>query len=174
MFYDTLTIYGDVELRASFIPEEYPVRYYLHGGENAPANPSSYTVKDGAITLEAPRKAGDVFTGWTGSNGDDPQLSVVIPAGSTGDRDYFANYRYSGRDDTAVEPVESSDKIWAAGSEVHIRTSHPGSIARIYTTDGVMHKQHTILSAGTTKIKLEPGIYIVTLNNGTGQKVLIR
>ncbi|MDR1116467.1 MAG: T9SS type A sorting domain-containing protein, partial [Tannerella sp.] len=90
-----------------------------------------------------------------------------------GERDYYANYRYSGRDVVAVETVET-DRIWSAGDEAFIRTSRTGSIVRIYTTDGVMHEQHTILSAGTTKIRLEPGVYIVTLNNGTGQKILIR
>jgi uncharacterized repeat protein (TIGR02543 family) len=173
MRYDTLIIYGNVELRADFVPEEYAVRYYLHGGENASGNPSSYTIESASVTLEAPCKTGDFFTGWTGSNGDEPQLSVVIPRGSTGERDYYANYRYSGREDVD-NPAFPEDSIRSAGDEVYIRTSRPGSVVRIYAADGVLHEQRTLLSAGITRIRLEPGIYIVTINSGAGQKILIR
>jgi uncharacterized repeat protein (TIGR02543 family) len=174
MLYDTLVIYGNVELRAVFVLEEYPVRYHLNGGENASGNPAAYTVESGAIILEAPRKTGDVFTGWTGSNGDDPQTEVVILRGSTGELEYYANYLYSGREDAIREWVEETDKIWASGSEAFIRTSRPGSIARIYTPDGVLRELRTLLSAGTTKVGLVPGVYIVTLNNSAGQKIIIK
>jgi uncharacterized repeat protein (TIGR02543 family) len=110
MHYDTLVIYGSVELRADFVPEEYPVRYHLHGGENPATNPPVYTIESAAITLGAPDKSGDVFTGWTGTNGDEPQLSVVIPHGSIGERDYYANYLYSGREE--ILPSTLEDKIW--------------------------------------------------------------
>ncbi|MDR1335425.1 MAG: FG-GAP-like repeat-containing protein [Tannerella sp.] len=171
--YDTLTVYGSVELRAAFAPEEYPVRYHLHGGEPPTPNPSLYTVESPAITLAAPQKTGDPFTGWTGANGDDPQLSVIIPPGSTGERDYYANYLYSGRE--TVEPQTSTpeDKIWASGDDLYVRTSKPGAIIRIYTPDGVLHRLQTIITAGETRIKLPHGIYIVTLNNNTAQKVII-
>jgi uncharacterized repeat protein (TIGR02543 family) len=172
LHYDTLAIYGDVELRADFALNRYPIRYCLNGAENAGANPPEYTVESAAITLAPPRKAGDVFTGWTGSNGDVPQETVTIPAGSTGDRAYYANFLYSGREAYAEEKTKP-DKIWATGNEAYIRTSRSGSIVRVYTPDGVLRRQHTILSAGVTKFRLEDGIYIITLNNGAGQKVFI-
>jgi hypothetical protein len=53
--YDTLAIYGNVELTARFEPETYLIRYHLHDGENASANPPAYTVERGLITLAAPR-----------------------------------------------------------------------------------------------------------------------
>jgi uncharacterized repeat protein (TIGR02543 family) len=173
MFYETLVIYGDVELCADFVPEEYPVRYYLHGGENAESNPAVYTVESGAITLGAPRKAGDVFTGWTGSNGDKPQSSVVIPHGSTGERDYFANYLYSGCENTEVPAPAPEDRIWASGDELYVRTAKAGSIVRIYSPDGMLIGVQTAVAAGETRMKLQHGIYIVTLNNSVGRKVMI-
>jgi uncharacterized repeat protein (TIGR02543 family) len=169
--YDTLAIYGDVELRAVFALNHYPIRYYLNGAENDSVNPSAYTVESAAITLAAPVKPGDVFTGWTGSNGEAPQETVTIPAGSTGDRTYYANFLYSGREAGAEE--ETTDKIWSFGDEAYIRTYHVGNIVRIYTPDGFLRRQHTILTAGTTKLRLAPGIYIVTLNNGAGEKIFI-
>ncbi|MDR1098081.1 MAG: InlB B-repeat-containing protein, partial [Tannerella sp.] len=175
MHYDTLTVYGSVELRAVFAPEEYPLRYHLHGGENAEGNPPAYTVESDVITLGAPHKANDVFTGWTGANGDDPQPSVVIPHGSTGERDYYANYLYSGREAVEVPASTSAseDKIWAFEGELYVRTSKPGAIIRIYSPDGILYRLQTVVTAGETRIKLPPGIYIVTLNNGAGRKVMI-
>jgi uncharacterized repeat protein (TIGR02543 family) len=118
------------------------------------------------VTFSAPTKSGDIFTGWTGTNGDDPQPSVVIPHGSTGERDYYANYLYSGREAVEAPASLSEDKIWSFEGELYVRTSKPGAIIRIYSTDGMLHKLQTALTAGETRIKLPPGIYIVTLNNG--------
>jgi uncharacterized repeat protein (TIGR02543 family) len=173
MRYDTLTVYGDVELRAVFVPEEYPVRYHLNGGENPESNPPVYTVESAAITLDAPRKANDVFTGWTGSNGDTPQTEVTIRHGSTGERDYYANYLYSDRESINNRAPASDDRIWASGDGLYIRTAKAGSIARIYSPDGLLHRLQTIVAAGETRIKLPGGIYIVTLNNGIGRKIII-
>jgi uncharacterized repeat protein (TIGR02543 family) len=172
MHYDTLTVYGTVELRAAFAPEEYPVRYLLNGGEPPEGNPPAFTVDSGALTLEAPRKANDVFTGWTGANGDDPQAEVVILHGSTGERDYYANYLYSGRE-KIEDPASPEDKIWASGDELHVMTAKAGVIIRVYSPDGQLHRLQTAVAAGETRIKLPRGIYIVTLNNGIGQKVII-
>jgi uncharacterized repeat protein (TIGR02543 family) len=172
MHYDTLAIYGDVSLRADFLPNRYHIRYCLNDAENAETNPASYTVESGAITLVPPSKPGDVFTGWTGSNGEEPQETVTIPAHSTGDREYYANFLYSSRETYTEE--DAADKIWSSGDGVYIRTSLPGGIVRIYTPDGILRRQHTILAAGTTKLRLDPGIHIVTLNSGTGVKIIIR
>jgi uncharacterized repeat protein (TIGR02543 family) len=168
--YDTLAIYGNVELRARFEPYLYPIRYMLHGGANAAANPPSYTVEDAAITLAPPVKAGDVFIGWTGSCGDAPQAAPTIPSGSTGERTYYANYLYSGRESS---PVDGVDRVWASGGELYVHTSHAGVTVRVYTPDGLLHRLFAIPAAGLTKRPLLPGVYIVTLNSGEGHKVII-
>jgi uncharacterized repeat protein (TIGR02543 family)/uncharacterized repeat protein (TIGR01451 family) len=174
MLYDTLTVYGDVELHANFVLQEYPIAYHLHGGVNAESNPPSYTVRCGTISLDAPEKANDVFLGWTGSNGDEPQPTVSIPIGSTGERQYFANYLYSGRaEDTPSNDQDSTDRIWAVKNELFVRTSKPGSILRVYSIEGVLLLQQILLQAGETKIKLPNGVYVVSLNNGVGRKVVL-
>ncbi|HCC52671.1 MAG TPA: hypothetical protein DEQ30_11980 [Porphyromonadaceae bacterium] len=174
MYYDTLTIYGNVELTANFETEKYPVRYRMNGSINHAGNPPEYTIESGTITLETPEKADDVFTGWTGSNGNEPQMVVNIPKGSTGERVFFANFLHSGREDNLPEKESAKDQIWAAKDMLYIRTSTTGSIVRIYTTEGVLQEQRILISDGITGIKLLQGIYIVTLNNGTGHKVIIR
>ena len=70
---------------------DYAITYNLNGG-SVSGNPASYTWESGAITLKAPTKTGYTFTGWTGSNGTTPKMSVTIPAHSHGPRTYTANW----------------------------------------------------------------------------------
>lgn len=56
------------------------------------SNPSSYNIETADITLSKPTKAGNIFNGWTGSNGTSPQKNVTIPRGSTGNKSYTANW----------------------------------------------------------------------------------
>ena len=46
----------------------------------------------GGFTLRNPTKTGYTFIGWTGSNGTIPQTTVTIAQGSTGNREYTANW----------------------------------------------------------------------------------
>ena len=70
----------------------YSITYDLNGG-TASGNPTSYTVESATITLNQPTKTGYTFTGWSGTDltGED-NLTVTIPAGSTGDRSYTAHW----------------------------------------------------------------------------------
>lgn len=70
----------------------YDLTYDLDGGAVEVANPTFYHVESGAITLNNPTREGYTFLGWTGSNGSAPQLTVTIPAGSTGNKNYTANW----------------------------------------------------------------------------------
>lgn len=173
MHYDTLTVYGNVQLHANFELEEYPVRYHLNGGSNVEDNPSSYTIKSGDIILKVPAKSGDEFIGWTGSNGEKPQLSVTIPKGSTGELEYYANYLYSGREEESLFNGPEEDKIWSAENVLYIRTSKVGSLVRIYTTEGVLQHQQKIIRSGETKIELSRGFYVITLDDDIGKIVRI-
>ena len=70
----------------------YTITYDLDGGA-ADGNPAGYNVESAAITLVNPTREGYDFTGWSGTDltGAD-NLTVVIPAGSTGDRSYTAHW----------------------------------------------------------------------------------
>lgn len=69
----------------------YHIKYTLDGGTMSGA-PDSYTENSADITLPQPTKAGCRFAGWTGTGLTEKTLDVVIPAGSTGDREYTANW----------------------------------------------------------------------------------
>ncbi len=68
----------------------YKIEYDYSGG--AATNPTYYSEDSPSITLNNPTKTKAVFIGWTGSNGDVPELTVSIPTGSTGNRTYIANF----------------------------------------------------------------------------------
>ena len=84
---------GDLSFIANWTPVTYTIRYELDGGTVAGTNPATYTIETPTFTLINPTKAGHAFLGWTGTNGETPQLSVKIETGSTKDRAYRANWK---------------------------------------------------------------------------------
>ena len=72
----------------------YTINYEMNGGSNSENNPSSYTMKSKDITLSSSAaRNGYTFIGWTGSNGTTPSTSVTIPSGSSGNKNYTANWQ---------------------------------------------------------------------------------
>ena len=76
-------------------------------------------------------------------------------------------------EEVELHATKMENKVWAVKDELFITTTKPGSIVRIYTPDGILREQHTIVSTGTTSRKLSRGIYIVTINNDFGNKLRI-
>ncbi len=70
---------------------EFAISYDLDGGVNHAENPSLY-YEDETVTLKTPTKENNIFIGWTGSNGNEPQLEVSITQGSTGDKSFVAHW----------------------------------------------------------------------------------
>ena len=83
---------GNRSYKALWSLETYSITYDLAGGTVSTANPTSYTVNSSAITLNNPTRTGYTFAGWTGSNGTTAQTGVTIPAGSSGNKTYTANW----------------------------------------------------------------------------------
>ena len=87
------TLSDNLTLTAKFgNPITYNITYNLGEGGTA-TNPETYTVESEAITLINPVKEGYIFTGWsgTGLTGEN-NMTVTIPKGSTGNREYTAHY----------------------------------------------------------------------------------
>ncbi len=81
----------DKEIASMEIIKAYTIDYILNGG-NVSGNPVSYMADTLPITLKNPTRNGYIFTGWTGSNGSIPQISVTITKGTTGKLNYTANW----------------------------------------------------------------------------------
>ena len=86
---------GDRSYTANWKVITYTISYELDGGivAGTPGNPDSYTIESEAITLQNPTKEGYEFLGWTGEGLEEPTQDLVIPAGSTGNRTYRANWK---------------------------------------------------------------------------------
>ena len=68
-------------------PKVFTITYILgEGGVNNPANPDTFTNKDGTITLLDPTREGYIFLHWE----CDGKESNTIPAGSTGNKTFIA------------------------------------------------------------------------------------
>ena len=78
----TLTLYSD---------QLYTVTMDTAGGD--PIRPIQYTVESEAFQLPIPVRTGYIFLGWTGEGITEPQKTIEIPQGSTGDRTYTANWQ---------------------------------------------------------------------------------
>ena len=70
----------------------YNITYDLDGGSVATANPTIYNIQTPTFTLNNPTKEGYTFTGWTGTDLTQPTTTVTITQGSTGNRNYTANW----------------------------------------------------------------------------------
>lgn len=129
---------GDRTYTAHWSLIEYTITYngLTEEEKQAANNPTSYTIEENNITLTNPTREGYTFTGWSGTDlsGDD-NLNVVIPAGSTGNREYTAHYQINvytitfdsqGGSDVASKNVEYNSPLGTL--ETPIR---PG-----YTFDG--------------------------------------
>lgn len=82
---------GYYEFQLDELYPTYTITYKLNDGKLSNA-PAQYNKNSGAITLPRPNRDGYRFTGWTGTDLTEKTLDVVIPAGSTGDREYTANW----------------------------------------------------------------------------------
>ena len=82
---------GNGEYIATWTVNEYIISYTLNNG-NVSGNPTKYTIETETFTLTNPSKNGYQFDGWTGTDLSGKTPNVTIAKGSTGDRNYTANF----------------------------------------------------------------------------------
>ena len=85
----------------------YTINYDINGGNALSGQRTSYNIESSTYTLPIPSRKGYKFIGWTGSNGNTPQKSVTIAAGSTDNKSYKANW--------SVNTYTNSISHWAGG-----------------------------------------------------------
>ena len=93
----------------------YTVTLDASGGD--PIRPIQYTVESEAFLLPTPVRTGYIFLGWTGEGITEPQKTMEIPQGSTGDRTYTANWQVI--EYTVITLLEGGN---AGSSEVYFYT----------------------------------------------------
>ena len=82
---------GDRNYTANWATMTYKIEYDINDGVT-PVVQKTYNIDSPEFTLPTPAREHYTFLGWTGSNGDVPELNVVIPYGSTGNRNYIGNW----------------------------------------------------------------------------------
>ena len=82
---------NNINLYAKWDIITYSITYDLNGGAIS-NQPTSYNVESNSFTLPTPTKSGYEFSGWTGSNGTNPNKSLTIKKGSIGNKSYKANW----------------------------------------------------------------------------------
>ena len=105
---------------ANWTPITYNITYDYAKGEGN--NPATYTVETPTFQLAVTR-LGYTFLGWTGSNGNTPQTTVQITKGSTGDKNYVANWAIN--PSTQVQYLDSLDNTVAQEAVAFNRPEAP-------------------------------------------------
>ena len=100
---------ANTTLYARWNPITYTITYDYAKGEGN--NPATYNPDMATFDLAAPTRLGYTFLGWTGSNGEVPQPIVQIATGSTGDRNYTANWAIN--PNTTVAYLDSLNTVAA-------------------------------------------------------------
>ncbi len=90
--FSTSIVNDDVTLYAHWSALEYTISYNLDGGVLSKSNPKKYTAENNDIVLNNPTKDGYEFLGWTGTGIAGCAKQVVIEKGSTGNREYTAEW----------------------------------------------------------------------------------
>ena len=79
---------GDAKLTANWTPKKYDIIIDPLRGKDSVTNPTEYTIESDDITLNNPTAAGYTFIGWALNDSDEIVHDLVIPKGSTGNREY--------------------------------------------------------------------------------------
>ena len=162
----------------------YTVTLDTAGGD--PIRPIQYTVESEAFQLPTPVRTGYIFLGWTGEGITEPQKTIEIPQGSTGDRTYTANWQVI--EYTIITLLEGGN---AGSSEVYFYTveqtvtlptpTRTGYTFLGWTGEGITTPQPNVtIPKGSTGDKTyienwELTEYNITmdLNGGSGQEKVV-
>ena len=162
----------------------YTVTLDASGGD--PIRPIQYTVESEAFQLPIPVRTGYIFLGWTGEGITEPQKTIEIPQGSTGDRTYTANWQVI--EYTIITLLEGGN---AGSSEVYFYTveqtvtlptpTRTGYTFLGWTGEGITTPQPNVtIPKGSTgdktyieNWKLTEYNITMDLNGGSGQEKVV-
>lgn len=98
------TVSSDITITITAEKDIYTIIYNLNDGKIETENPATYTVDTETFKLNNPTKDGYLFTGWTGSNGEEPQTDVEVQKGTTGNLVFTANWEKIEKPSITKEP----------------------------------------------------------------------
>ena len=136
-------------------PIDYSITYNgMDGAAVNPANPVTYHIESGAITLNNPTKPGYIFTGWTGADLTDATMEVTIPAGESitvaAGQPKDASMDYVGKD----KGKDGFDMATRLGSNLTF-TEQTASICRFEEIEMIAQNFGFDLENGITEVTLD-------------------
>jgi uncharacterized repeat protein (TIGR02543 family) len=124
---------GNKSFYAKWVPVTYTITYNLDGGENAAENPASYTVESGAVTLADPSKIEHSFLGWYTNADLTGEAAASIPAGSTGNKTFWAKWTLRTYTITYAEVLSVTSIPEGAAEPVYKDGHYTGRFVSSYT-----------------------------------------
>lgn len=78
------TVSSDITLTAKWEQATYTIEYLYNGGSAGGANPTTYKMGDTVTISGVPVRDGYIFKGWYIDSAENAQLSLTLPAGTSG------------------------------------------------------------------------------------------
>ena len=100
---------------ANWRPIDYEIDY--EETYNSVFNPTTYTIESSDIPLMYPSRYGYRFTGWIGTDLNEPTMDVIINRGSVGDREYTATWALKEYQVTYIDGDITTNETITHGSE---------------------------------------------------------
>ena len=82
-------------------------------------------------------------------------------------------YESQGMSPTDNETIFSEKVMWSYSGYLYVRINKSATL-RVYSIDGMLVKQVNNLGIGTYEFSMPKGVYIVTLDNGITEKIIVR
>jgi len=103
----------------------YNINYELNGGTNAVSNPTTYADNAGVASFANPTRTGYDFGGWYDNSGFNGSAITSIPAGTTGDKTFYAKWtrkKYSYVDASGIAQTPREAELITSSSVLTVLT----------------------------------------------------
>ncbi len=144
----------DFEVLLQELERPYSVTFHTDGGTLAEP-PSSYTIRDDALTLPTPTRDGHVFLGWFSDQTRTVPVSV-IPAGSYGDRAFYAGWLSESALAVKSLTVAGCAATWE-GNSFSVEVPAQYSADKLGSADFLIVPESATATAGTATRTETPG-----------------
>jgi uncharacterized repeat protein (TIGR02543 family) len=114
--------HGEMILYAQWTPVSYTISYELGEGGTT-TGPMTYTIETEDFVLNYPTRPDYTFAGWTGSNGETPEMQVTVKKGTFGDLTYTAHWISAAVINAKIQIAVLDKILYTPESKVAIETA---------------------------------------------------
>jgi uncharacterized repeat protein (TIGR02543 family) len=160
---------GNKTFWARWTALSYTIAYNnLNGGTNG-ANPGSYTIESAAIALAPATRTAYTFAGWHDNAGLSGDAVAAIPAGSTGDKTFWARWTVNTNSQSIILSID--DFAGGTVSDTALTLTKPGG-TRTVTITGSDNDAQAIWHIGLGHIGTGSSVELSAANLSLGTHTL--